>query len=355
MNLKIFETYNEMKAYIGEQCPSDTLFYSKDGYTTFSTNNIDGNFEVITEKRMQPNKPLKFTSKVDGYNLILGKKTGTNPHDVKLFYKIGEVGEWEEFDYHDEEIPMEKDEPVYIKGDNPDYFNDYDNQWIFACIKTETATEDAYVCVEGDIMSLRGEYIYKLEEGDFSFLFSAASPHAFTNLNLNGLNLDFEAIDKVGSGHYRNFINSSYVTIHGFPNLPKKVYRNTLNTFYAKVNFIQNYISVSLDSTEALGLQRLFLANTTIEKCHIQIPKLTERCLKGLFENATAITELTLNFNEVDWSGSETPFANLLKNVATTGVLYVPKEFVEESRIVSVLPATWTIKAIGEEEETEEN
>lgn len=314
----------------------------------FKANNLVEALNVLTKRiKYVKNKPLKFTSKVDGYKLGLNKVAGTSPHEVFLYYKIGDDGEWTKLNYLDNEtIPMEKDVPVYIKGNNPDYFNNLSAQYLFTCNASEDATEDAYVCVEGDIMSLRGEYIFKPEAGDFRYLFRSTNPYAFTNLDLTNLNLDVEVND--ASAAISAFFSED-VALKGYPILPKNIGTNNLMNFYEDVKLPNNAISLVFESTALLGMQNLFKGNSSIEKCYIQVPKLYDRCFKGAFSNCTNLTELTLNFKEVDWTTSivdNTPFTNILSGVNTTGVLYVPKEFVEESRIVSVLPATWTIAAI---------
>lgn len=51
--LKVFNTVEEIKTYFGVtddvvNIPSNVVAYAKSGVVYFSTNNIDGTFEVIT-------------------------------------------------------------------------------------------------------------------------------------------------------------------------------------------------------------------------------------------------------------------------------------------------------------------
>lgn len=300
-----------------------------------------------------------------------GYAAGEAPNVQVRYFNIT-TNEWSEWQNLGSGEHFSNSNKIQLKGDNPNGFslsNAKNTNLYFSYTNKTTAVK-----ISGSIMSLLGEYVRDIPNNFcFAGLFwanIATSTNSYQTLDLSELQLPTKTVEGC---YYRFLMGGSHTTISKLPDISHitNVARSSFNSFYTECKMDGNKIvfpnvskfgyaacngyAQASDITE-ITVPNVEMDYATFNNCcqlcksltkATLLPKhSTERCYYNLFKGCTSLTEVTMYLEDVEATDC---LKDMLSGVTTTGTLYVLPTMVENEYILSILPATWTIKAIEEE------
>ena len=371
--IKSFKDSAVMHAYINGEPKSNTVYYSEDGEAVIHTTNLTGEDKIYTF--YGENEPLTVVVTDGSTDMYVikqenGYAAGEAPN-VQVRYFDLTTNNWSEWKNLTTGEHFSNSNKIQLKGDNPNGFslsNTKNTNLYFSYTNKTTAVK-----ISGNIMSLLGKYVRDIPNNFcFAGLFYAniaASTNSYQTLDLSELKLPVTTVEGC---YYRFLRGASHTTISKLPNISHitNVARSSFNAFYQECKMDSNNIvfpnvakfgyascngyAQGADITEITvpnvemdyaTLNNVCLNCTALTKATLYPEHSTERCYYQAFKGCTALTTVTMYLEDV---ASVDCLKDMFSGVTTTGTLYVKPHLVNNEYIASIVPATWTVQAIGE-------